>query len=220
MVLIGVSYTTFFGKSETEDPDFESLNKRYYHFLNRDLIKEYDFKTDVFVHYLPALSTTVMDLVKTTIGINSSPDIWNGVTNKEEAARHGLRRYDRHILANVGPDGKRIYNDEEIEATYKIIELYHEMNAIPVLVTTPYLAEYTQPIIDKDPEFFKDFYGVIDEIKEETGVTYYDYAFDERFVDKYDWFLNSDHLNKEGAKRFTKVVMEEVVGPELGKGRR
>lgn len=220
VVLIGVSYTTFFGKSETEDPDFESLNKRYYHFLNRDLIKEYDFKTDVFVHYLPALSTTVMDLVKTTIGINSSPDIWNRVTNKEEAARHGLTRYDRHILANVGPDGKRIYNNEEIEATYSIIELCHEMNAIPVLVTTPYLTEYTQPIIDKDPEFYKDFYGVIDEIKEETGVAYFDYAFDERFAGKYDWFLNSDHLNRDGASEFTRVVMDEVVGPEWGKGRR
>ena len=66
-----------------------------------------------------------MDLVKTTIGINSSPDIWNRVTNKEDAARHGLTRYDRHILANAGPDGKRIYNDEEIEAAYNIIELCH-----------------------------------------------------------------------------------------------
>lgn len=217
VVLIGVSYTTFFGNRETEDPDFESLNKRYYSFLSRDLIKEYDFKTDIFVHYLPALNTTVTDLVKTTIGVNSSPDIWNGATNKEEALRHGLRRYDRHVLANVGRDGRRIYNDEEIEAVYNIIELCHEMKAIPVLVTTPYLAEYTQPIIDNDPEFFKDFYGVIDEIKEETGVTYYDYAFDERFVDKYEWFLNSDHLNKEGASEFTRVVMEEVVEMMWGK---
>ena len=219
VVLIGVSYTTFFGNRETEDPDFKSLNRKYYHFLSRDLIKEYDFKTDIFVHYLPSLNTTVTDLVKTTIGVNSSPDIWDGATNEEEAIRHGLRRYDRHVLANVGRDGKRIYNDEEIEAAYNIIELCHEMKATPVLVTTPYLAEYTQPIIDKDPEFFKDFYGVIDEIKEETGVAYYDYAFDERFVDKYEWFLNSDHLNKDGASEFTRVVMEEVVGPEWGKGR-
>ena len=83
------------------------------------------------------------------------------------------------------------------------------------MVTTPYLKEYTQPIMDKDPAFYEDFYGVIDRIKEETGVKYYDYAFDERFVKRYEWFLNSDHLNKAGAEEFTGVLMEEVVGDRV-----
>ena len=211
IVMIGVSYPTFFGEVETDDPDFASKNKRYYHFLRRDLIKEYDYKTDIFVRYLPALSTPLLDLIKTTIGRGQSPDLWNGVTNKEEATAHGISRYERHVLANVGRDGKRIYNEEEIQSVNSIIELCRELKATPVLVTTPYLTEYTQPIMDKDPAFYKDFYGVIDRIKEETGVEYYDYAFDERFVNRYEWFLNSDHLNKVGAEEFTGVLMEEVV---------
>ena len=38
-----------------------------------------------------------------------------------------------------------------------------------------------------------------------------DYSKDERFVDRRDLFMDSNHLNKEGAEYFTKIVKEEVL---------
>ena len=58
---------------------------------------------------------------------------------------------------------------------------------------------------------------MIAKIQEDTGVEYYDYSCDERFADNYSMFMNSDHLNKYGAREFTKIVMEEVVGDRLAK---
>lgn len=40
---------------------------------------------------------------------------------------------------------------------------------------------------------------------------FYDYAFDERFSNSYNLFFNSDHLNKEGARLFTNILMDETV---------
>lgn len=40
---------------------------------------------------------------------------------------------------------------------------------------------------------------------------YCDYAFDERFMNNYKWFMNADHLNKEGARQFVNILMDEVV---------
>ena len=28
---------------------------------------------------------------------------------------------------------------------------------------------------------------------------------------KYEWFMNSDHLNEEGARQFVNILMDEVV---------
>ena len=47
------------------------------------------------------------------------------------------------------------------------------------------------------------------------GVEYYDYSIDERFSKNYNEFIGVDHLNKTAAKKFTAIVMEEVVGNRL-----
>lgn len=215
VVFICISYTSFFGMDETESEDFLSKNKRYYHFLDKQYIKEYDARTNLFVNYFPALSTDAMDLFKTTIGINQVKDYWQSTTSGDAALSHGLRRYESHVACNVDYNGKRIINEDEISALYEMIYLCKTIGATPILITTPYLSEYTDPVLESDPGFYDDFYEIIGTIINETDVEYFDYQFDDRFSSNYSYFFNSDHLNKEGAKKFTDILMQEIV---YGKG--
>lgn len=211
-VIICVSYLSFFGPNECSGSEFESMNKRYYHFLDKEHIKEYDSKTKIFVHYLPGLVVSEdAQWLMTLLGRNSEQDMWSEVTDAESAKEQAPGRYEKHVAEKLDEAGKRIYNEEEIEAAYDMINLCKEIGARPVLLTTPFLDEYTDEVMSHDPQFLEDFYGVIDSIKNDTGVEYYDYSFDERFDGKYDLFMNTDHLNKDGAEYFTDIIWDEVV---------
>ena len=59
IVFIPVSYFSFYGMAEDLQPDFESKNQRYYHFLPKDLIMDYTEK-DAFYAKFPALKDNEM----------------------------------------------------------------------------------------------------------------------------------------------------------------
>lgn len=211
VVLINISYMSFYGKDEIYNPDFSAMNKRYYHFLDKNHIKEYDLATDVYVNWLPALTApNIIDLLKTVIGVNQTEDDWSEVIDKETAAEHGKQRYESHVAKNVDESGNRIINENEIDAVYKMIDLCREIGATPVLVTTPYLEEYVSAVEQEDPAFYDDFYGQINQIILDKEVEYYDYQRDSAFYNQYELFMNTDHLNKSGAKVFTDMVMEDI----------
>ena len=100
--------------------------------------------------------------------------------------------------------------EEEVQSLYAIIELCKEIGAIPVLVTTPYLAEYTDLVVENQPEFLPYFYSLVKKVSEDTETPYYDYAFDQRFQHDYSLFKDSDHLNQYGALVFTEILLQET----------
>lgn len=215
VVFIPVSYFSLFGKDEEAGDNFVSKNKRYYTILPPDLIKDYDFQTNIYMNYLPAFTVDTFVLVKTLIGKGPTADdndyVWMKAASDIDVSANAKSAYSRHIKKNKFDDnGNRILNQQELDALYLLIGFCREKGAIPILVTTPYLAEYTEEIKRSSPDFFDDFYAVLNNVIEDTGVNYYDYAFDERFVHNYEWFMNADHLNKEGARQFTNILMEEV----------
>lgn len=79
------------------------------------------------------------------------------------------------------------------------------------MITTPYLYEYTSAVREIDSDFMIDFMTIIDEIQIETGTEYYDYSEDKRFADHYELFCDMDHLNNEGAEKFTTMIINELV---------
>lgn len=223
-VFIVVSYFSFFGRPEAEEKDFLSKNKRYYKFLPPELILQYDWKTDLYVKYLPCLSTKgLLVLVKRILGVNREAKIfeenfnlndkgWNIVTDAHNAALDAPAAYSRHIETRVDSSGQRLRKQEAFDAVYGMIELCRQIGAKPILVTVPYTREYTDIIRKNAPDFFAEFYSVVEKIRRKTGVEYYDYAFDERFCGDYSLFINSDHMNMEGARRFTNTLLREVLG--------
>ena len=209
-VFIVLSHFSFFGKYGAENSRFSSMNRRYYKFLSPDLIDYYDRKTDIYVNYLPAfVSGNIVTFLKTMLIPHK--DLWENATDREFSLIHGMRRYNNFIARNKDRFGRRNHNQENIDTLYRIIEICRNIGATPILITTPYLNEYNNAVKENDPEFYTYFYGVINEITKNTGVKYYDYSSDERYSNDYRLFVNTDHLNRRGARLFTNNLLREVL---------
>lgn len=214
VVFIPVSYFSLYGNPEITDENFANKNKRYYKILPPRMIKEYDLKTDIYVNYFPALSVAGVDFVKTLlVGSKDTKDVsWSRSSTNIDVKNDAELASERHIFKNkLDKNGNRILNQEEIDALVDLINACYEKGCTPILITTPYLREYTDEIKKRDPSFLDDFYDLINKIVDETLVSYYDYGFDERFISNYQYFMNSDHLNDEGACQFVNILMDEVV---------
>lgn len=228
--LITVSYFSLFGIPEEETEVFASRNKAYYWALPPRLIKQYDPLTDLCVRYLPSLTAyfDIFRLLPFTGGYRQHEepvpqteeeqylsDI-GGQTTKERVAETVGLRYEQHLVKEkLDENGERIVNREEIDALYRMIAICKEEGVTPVLVTTPVIAEYSGMIHEKDPAFFEQFYGIIDQIRKETGAAYYDYSEDERFIHDYTLFADNDHTNLLGSSKFTRLFAQEALGITL-----
>lgn len=209
VVFITISYFSFYGIDETLKGDFLSKNKRYYRFLPKEYIKDYDFETCIFETKLPSL-TAYENLISNLInGTKDTDEIENA--GNIDLKKYADAAYRRHLVnEKIDENGNRIINQEYMDALYSMIALCKEKGATPVLVTTPYLQDYTYAVMNNEPDFLDEFYGMINEVVNATGVAYYDYSRDDRFKDKYEWFLDVDHLNHEGAVQFVDILMAEV----------
>lgn len=213
VVFITVSYFSFFGKPEHEGKTFASKNKRYYKFLPGELITEYDWKTDVFVNYFPALSLeSLVKLVKALLHLNKQSNEDLNITKIDDDA---MAAYKRHIADKFDSKGERLHNQEAFDSIYGLINLCREIGARPIMITPSYFHKYIETIKNNDPNFFDDFYSIINEIIRNTGCEYYDYAFDDRLRWDYTLFRDSDHMNRKGARLFTDYVLREVLSVDI-----
>ena len=212
VVFITISYFSSFGINEVETDNFELKNKRYYKILPASLIKEYNLCTDISKAF-PSLYADGEKLAVVLLGGNQgdSDESWKRTAENIDIEKDADAAYLRHLVTNKQDEnGRLIHNEEEISALYEMIAICREKGATPILVTTPFLSEYTDRVQEGIPDFLDEFYGIIDQVVKDTGVEYYDYSMDERFQNEYSLFMNSDHLNKEGARVFTNILMDEV----------
>lgn len=216
VVFITISYFSFFGIDEVDTEDFESKNKRYYTILPADFIKNYKISTDIAETFC-SLYVAKEKLMTVLLGKSqdNSAVQWEWITNEENIEAGVEAAYSRHFVAGKLDDGGNlICNKEEITALYEMIAICREIGATPILITTPFLSEYTDKAQECAAESLSEFYRIIYQVIEDTDVKYYDYSIDERFKDEYSLFMNCDHLNKEGARVFTDILIEEVLASE------
>ena len=216
VVFIPISYFSFYGQPENQEESFLSRNKRYYTILPNSYIMDYDVKTDFFQNYLLLVDyeMTAYYAFKSKPATEKSDDypaVEQTADDIDLTADVGAA-YLRHHGTNVLVDnGELVKNQDKVDALYDMIALCKEIGARPVLVTTPFLREYNDEYLENDPDFLTKHREFIKEICEETGAEYYDYSFDERFVDDHSLFMNGDHLNYNGAVKFTDILMQEIV---------
>ncbi len=220
LVLIVVSFPTFLGKSETEDSMWHSKNLKYYRILSPKYIREFDYKTWLRMNVAPFIySEGIRDLWEKSK--ESYENYWNQVSNVEDVYsfnQEAKKRVKWQLIDDkIDEHGNMIYLQEEIDAVYDMISLCKEEGAIPILITPPFTDLYVKNIKKEVPQYYyHGFYNIISKIQKDTGgVEYYDYSIDERFSKNYNEFIGVDHLNKTAAKKFTAIVMEEVVGNRL-----
>lgn len=205
IMFIPVSYFSFYVEKEEGIKNFQAKNKRYHKILSPWRVKKYSLYDDITTHYLPILSAgnNTMQVVFSGRSRDNNEEVWNRKATQIDVKKDGLEAYKRHIVDNKG-----VINQQEINALYSIIQFCKEKNIKPILITTPYLKEYTTNI---PQDFYEDFSQIISKVKSDTGVIYLDYSKDNRFVESYDLFMNSDHLNKTGALKFTDILQKEVI---------
>lgn len=205
---IPVSYFAVLQDEEVTE-NFAEKNARYYKFLEPQYIKQYNMTEDICVRYFPVLSSKeglISILLKKKSDVNQFEIDWNRKTSEEEAYENAAGAVKRHVI-DYKKDGTWEVNQDEIDALKDMIVFCKDREITPIMVTTPYLAEYN----DQIPEEFKAYFlNVVRSVADEYDVKYYDYSEDARFSKQYDLFMNSDHLNRNGAIMFTEILLEEI----------
>ena len=216
-VFIVVSYFSLYGEPEVESNDFVSKNARYYKFLPAKYIIDYNPKMALLSDF-PVL-TQYENLVRaagTIVKNGPTNDVFSGwedtSADNDNLEEVGLKRAENHVMGtHVDKNGKLIHRQESFDAISDIISVCNNIGAHPVLITMPYTKYYVEGVDKSNPKFFETFYADINEIIHKTGVDYYDYSHDDRFYDHPELFMDTDHLNKKGAEKFTDILFDEIV---------
>ena len=216
IVFIVLSHPMFLGYKETEYDDFLWKNQRYYYFLPPDKIRNYDIKTDIKLKVAPfTIAKCTKNILDGLIAQNEFNESWSQETDEEQLSEYIEKENYAHFVNNKLIDGKMIYLQEAVDSIYKMIALCKEEGCIPILLMTPLTEAYKDYIDIHDKETLEKIYDIINEIQRNTGIEFYDYSSDERFCRDLSLFCNGDHLNKDGAKKFTETVMDEIVKKHL-----
>jgi hypothetical protein len=213
IVFINVSYFSLLGNDEVNNSDFESKNKRYYKILSKKYIKQYDVTTDFYVDKMPALEAGV-NIINDVLGKledNTYSD-WDQTADTIDLEADAEAANLRHFVTNkLDDNGNFVINQEEISALYDMIEMCYEKEWIPIIITTPFLLEYSSKAYERSPEVMNWLSEIMDTVVENTGARYFDYSLDSRFSNRYDWFMNGDHMNREGAREFVDILNNEII---------
>lgn len=206
IMLIPISYFSF-NNEVVNETEAEAMSIRYYHCLSPKNIPNYDLYVDITANRLPILTAgadilqLLPDWKLSIIALAAEED----EIDVEEFARVAQERYSRHF------DNKEEYfMSERIENLYDIIHYCQAHDITPILLTPPF-SKYYRDFVSE--EFLREFNETITAIASDTGVSYYDYSYDDRFRGNLSYFMDADHLNSEGAAYFMEILREEV--PEL-----
>ncbi len=215
IMFITVSFFSIYGLDETEIDGFESKNQRYYKILPPRWIKDYNWKDDIKQHIFPVINDE--EVLKTFMEGKQTGEafqkIWYlNAAEAEDLEADAQGAYERHYVNNGNLIETKRINEKEFNALIELILLCQEKNVEPILITTPVTLEYKEKIGE---DFLGDFYDKMEDIERKTGVQYYDYSSDDRFVHCYQYFMNADHLNCTGALVFTNILEREIINKKL-----
>lgn len=204
VLLIPISYFSFWS-DELKSDSFDAKNMRYLSILDIDHMR-FKNKKDYYINkYLSASQIAdrqIMSVFKEMPDIEKNPQTTDYTIEEvgEKRAAYHLRNIQKENgLAEINPDA--------FEAVLNMIKLCNKHNITPVLITTPYMSYYSKWMSE---EFLQEFYGHIYAIQSEMGVVYLDYSEDERFLNEEKLFVDTDHLNEEGAPIFTEIVIQDL----------
>ncbi len=83
----------------------------------------------------------------------------------------------------------------------KLIEMCIDRGVLPVLITTPVTRDYAKLLDNKQVERTR---YLVQLYRQKYSLPYYDFSEAEGFT--YDDFHDADHLNRDGAIKFTRLL--------------
>lgn len=202
VVLIPVSYFSFSFNLADSPENFLSQNRKYYHFLAPAQIKNY----------------ASLEKLKTKIPVINAGEKIRAIIRDE--APFGYEKIEKNIFGQYRIDKagqeraehhmtfiKKGIRPAYVQQLGDLIIQCRQNGLQPLLVTTPFTDSYNKGF---SPAFLARFYGEIASLTRITpSLLYLDYAQDARFRD-IDLFLDSDHLNRLGRKKFTAIILQDL----------
>jgi len=199
VLYISVTYPSLLN-SATERSDFLSLNRRYYYILPPHLILNFSWREWISVK-VPGLF--IPSWRAENWKRDEFVDLGEQTADAIDISADAKGAVERHILTHE-KNGTYELNPDMIASLEQMVTLCKEHSVTPILVTTPFLREYNDLV---PAEFLRVQQSFLNSFAQEHQIAYLDFSRDIRFQDRYDFFLNSDHLNDTGGYYFTDLLL-------------
>lgn len=208
-IVIELSYRTLY-EQELSAQEGGSKITRYYQFLDQEHI----YNSDTYMYYkykycpfffsntgtkVSGLKAIVDDIPYT---MDTYPDKVTDLSEKERIELGETRSNVFH--KQIGEQKLGL----QFDALKSIIDKCKKKDMNVILITMPTLPYFYNRFSD---EFFQQFYQDVDNIVALYDKCYYiDYTGDSRFMNQYELYEDSDHLNSDGAKYFTDQFVNDI----------
>ena len=184
-VIIPISIFSFCGQ-------YDGPKQRYLGFLTREEL-EITYEEELLEKYFPYF------------GINKTELLFTQSTNfTQDFIDNGIDRAKYHISIAYECN---IVDESVVEKIRRFVERNADKRII--FIITPYYQSYWKPILEEVIVISKVYETILD-IVNEYDLEFYDYSNDYRFHKSISLFSDSDHMNNFGAKRFTKLFIEDI----------
>ncbi|MBU5427904.1 SGNH/GDSL hydrolase family protein [Tissierella pigra] len=205
-VIIPISYISFYLGYDNEN--FEDFNKMYYPFLSLKDIKKPKLSEYLKYKALPVVtaeSNIKYAFIKEEKAHEPKSVYKTSSMPIDKMKEESNDTAGRHLeFIEEGRKDK----DKFVAIVDNIIATAIENNIRPVITTTPFTKYYNEHFSE---DFYKEFQDTIDGLLEKyPDIQYLDYSHDPRFENNEKLFFDSSHLNIEGGKLFTKIILEEI----------
>ncbi|MCM1263823.1 MAG: SGNH/GDSL hydrolase family protein [Butyrivibrio sp.] len=224
-VIVDIMFKSLYETEPLQKP-YSSDKTRYYQVLPREYIRQWNLEDEIQYRILPILGNrqngieyiekelfekvSALFSHKEESGTSNSSveiDIVGEPTQvldgwEEDAMVAEGKRRAESFMQQSGTQELGI----QYEALIHMIEKCKENNIQIILVTVPTLPCHYEGFSEG---FMNRFYQDMEGICEKYDVTYIDYTGDERFLQDYRLFHDTDHFNDKGAKFFTGQFLED-----------
>ncbi|MDJ0333480.1 MULTISPECIES: hypothetical protein [Planococcus] len=198
VVIVSISQMTFIN-SENEDVD----EGRYYEILDRTQIESFRLLDYYKYMYFPGTNSDNF-----TSALSSK---WKGLkwTSHQSWANNGQNYAERkteYVEEQYRKAMEHNYMEQNLERLKEIIDYCQEQGYEVILTMEPVHKTYQEHF---DEEVMNRLvFQYLNKL--ETDVPFLNYMNDERFTDNKAYFIDSDHLNSEGRKKYSWIVYEEL----------
>lgn len=212
-VIIPISIFTFY----KYNPNYLNIvNDNYRNILNYEQLYGEDLKVYLSNKCFRFISKPTMILKFIIKSIKTKKIVNNSFVqySKNQSYEERKSNVEKRGLAFLGVNDERLtlnpnYN---MKILLNLLDFIDKKGGKPILVTTP--QTYLLNEVITSDNYNERLYKNIEFLKEKYGkkIQYLDYSHDERFENNLDLFFDNDHLNKKGAKKFTKIVLDDLKG--------
>ena len=233
IVALPTSYFSFCMSTDTPS------QKRYYLYLDKEYIRDFNYETLINAKYLPVLRSGEF-IIKNLINDqemdlggmmmndgDNSENSQSGVLTvsakaieKQNEAVSALKQKDEELTYHA--KGRAVswrsgymitgrkYMAENTEILAEMVEYCYSHGFKPVLVTTPIYKALNNEFSDE--ELKECYFNNIDKVVKKTDVPYLNLSHDEVFSDNPEFFENSDHMNLQGSEAFLEKYYKFLIG--------